>query len=152
MEKEKISSLKKIISSRLNRPMRYYLDTCTRCGLCYDTCHAYQGIPRKEYSPVGRAEVVRKLYKKHTRPSGFFFPYWGDATTFSDPVMDQVYEAAWSCTGCRRCMVNCPFGIDTGLIMGVAKHILIENGTAPEELVMLADAAVEKGKSIDQLA
>ncbi len=130
--------------------MRYYMDTCTRCGLCYDTCHAYNGIPKKEYSPVGRAEVVRKLYKKYTRLSGFLFPYWGDATKFDEAIMNEVYEAAWSCTGCRRCMVNCPFGIDTGLIMSVAKHLLIQNGTAPEELVMLADAAVEKGKSIDQ--
>jgi Fe-S oxidoreductase len=150
MEKEKISQLKKTIKSRLNRPMRYYMDTCTRCGLCYDTCHAFNGIPKKEYSPVGRAEVVRKLYKKYTRLSGFLLPYWGDATRFDDTVMNQVYEAAWSCTGCRRCMVNCPFGIDTGQIMGVAKQLLIENGTAPEELVMLADAAVEKGKSIDE--
>jgi Fe-S oxidoreductase len=124
MEKEKISQLKKTIKSRLNRPMRYYMDTCTRCGLCYDTCHAFNGIPKKEYSPVGRAEVVRKLYKKYTRLSGFLLPYWGDATRFDDTVMNQVYEAAWSCTGCRRCMVNCPFGIDTGQIMGVAKQLL----------------------------
>jgi len=150
MEKEKATELKKILKTRLNRPMRYYMDTCTRCGLCYDTCHAFQGIPKKEYSPVGRAEVIRKLYKKYTRPSGFLFPYWSDATKFSDTVMDQVFEAAWSCTGCRRCVVNCPFGIDTGMMMGVAKHLLVANGTAPEELVMLADAAVEKGKSIDQ--
>jgi Fe-S oxidoreductase len=150
MEKEKIKALKQILKKRLNRPMRYYTDTCTRCGICYDSCHAYYGIPKKEYSPVGRAEVVRKLYKKYTRLSGLLFPYWGDATRFSDPVLDRVYEAAWSCTGCRRCVVNCPFGIDTGQIMGVAKHLLIENGTAPEELVMLADAAVEKGKSIDE--
>jgi len=150
MEKEKISQLKKTIKSRLNRPMRYYIDTCTRCGHCYDTCHAFNGIPKKEYSPVGRAEVVRKLYKKYTRLSGFLLPYWGDATGFDDTIMNQVYEAAWSCTGCRRCMVNCPFGIDTGQIMGVAKQLLIENGNAPEELVMLADAAVEKGKSINE--
>lgn len=150
MEKEKITELKKILKSRLNRPLRYYMDTCTRCGLCYDTCHVYNGIPKKEYSPVGRAETVRRLYKKYTRPSGFLFPYWGDAVKFDDTVMEQVREAAWSCTGCRRCMVNCPFGIDTGQIMGVAKHLLVQNGTAPEELVMLADAAVEKGKSIEQ--
>jgi Fe-S oxidoreductase len=150
MDKEKTIELKKILKTRLNRPMRYYIDTCTRCGLCYDTCHAFNGIPKKEYSPVGRAEVVRKLYKKYTRPGGFLFPYWSDATKLSDTVMDQVYEAAWSCTGCRRCVVNCPFGIDTGQMMGVAKQLLIANGTAPEELVMLADAAVEKGKSIDQ--
>lgn len=150
MEKAKINVLKTILKSRLNRPMRYYVDTCTRCGLCYDTCHAYNGIPKKEFSPVGRAEVLRKLYKRYTRLSGILFPYLTDATEFSDTVMDQLYEAAWSCTGCRRCMVNCPFGIDTGMMMGVAKHLLVANGTAPEDLIMLADAAVEKGKSIDE--
>ena len=150
MEKQKIAELRKILTSRLNRPMRYYNDTCTRCGLCYDTCHAYQGIPEKIYSPVGRAEVVRKLYKKYTRLSGYLFPYWGDSTSFNDPVMDEAYKAVWSCTGCRRCVMNCPFGIDTALMMSVGKHLLIQNGTAPKELVMLADAAVEKGKSIEE--
>lgn len=149
MDKEKIKELKNTLKTRLNRPMRYYIDTCTRCGLCYDTCHAFNGLQKKEFSPVGRAEVLRKLYKKYTRLSGKLFPYMNDAAGFDDTVMDQLHEAAWSCTGCRRCTVNCPFGIDTGMMMGVAKHLLIVNGTAPEELVMLADAAVEKGKSID---
>ncbi len=150
MEKSQIKELKGILKSRYNRPMKYYIDTCTRCGLCYDTCHAYDGIPKKEFSPVGRAEVLRKLYKRYTTVSGLLFPYFTDAVGFSDKVMDQLHEAAWSCTGCRRCMVNCPFGIDTGMMMGVAKHLLVAYGTAPEELVMLADAAVEKGKSIDE--
>ncbi len=150
MEKEKIKELKGILKSRLNRPMKYYIDTCTRCGLCYDSCHAFNGIPKKEFSPVGRAEVLRRLYRKYTYPSGLLFPYFSDAAKFTDTLMDQLHEAAWSCTGCRRCVVNCPFGIDTGMMMGVAKHLLVSYGTAPEELVMLADAAVEKGKSIDE--
>lgn len=149
MDKQKISDFKKLIKARLNRPMRYYLDLCTRCGLCYDTCHVYQGIPKKEYSPVGRAEVVRKLFKKYFRPSGKLFPYWGDATTFDDTVMDELLEAAFSCTGCRRCMVHCPFGIDMPHLLSIAKVLLIGNETAPEELVMLSDAAVEKGESIE---
>ena len=150
MEKQKISEFKKLIKSRLNRPMRYYLDLCTRCGICYDTCHAYYGIPRKEYSPVHRAEVVRKIFKRHFRISGFLLPYWGDSTKLDDRVMDEVYEAAFSCTGCKRCTVHCPFGIDMPHILSIAKLLLIGNGTAPEELVMLAEAAVEKGKSIDE--
>ncbi len=149
MEKTQTRQLKKTIRRRLNKPMRFYLDLCTRCGLCYDTCHVYYGIPRKEYSPVHRAEVVRKIFKKYLRPSGALLPYWGDATPFSDSVMDELREAAFSCTGCRRCMVYCPFGIDTPHILSIAKVLLLENGTAPEELVMLADAAVEKGKSIE---
>ncbi len=149
MENQKIEEFKQLIKSRLNKPMRYYLDVCTRCGLCYDTCHAYYGIPKKEYSPVNRAEVVRKIYKKYFRPSGKFFPYWSDATEIDDNVMEQVYEAAFSCTGCRRCMMFCPFGVDMPHILSIAKLLLIANETAPEELVMLADGAVEKGKSID---
>jgi len=149
MEKEKTAAFKKVIKSRLNRNMRYYLDLCTRCGLCYDTCHVYQGIPKKEYSPVNRAEVVRKIFKKYFRPSGFFLPGWGDASAIDDHVLDELHEAAFSCTGCRRCMMYCPFGIDIPYILSIAKGILLENGTAPEELVMLADGAVEKGKSID---
>jgi len=150
MEQEKLMELKATIASRLNRPMRWHLDLCTRCGLCYDTCHAYYGIPRREYSPVGRAEVVRKIYKKYFRPSGRFFPSWGEATAIDDHVMDEVREAAFSCTGCRRCMMYCPFGIDMPHILSVAKLLLIANGTAPDELVMLADSAVEKGRSIDE--
>ena len=115
MEKEKALELKKILKTRLNRPMRYYVDTCTRCGLCYDTCHAFQGIPKKEYSPVGRAEVVRKLYKKYTRASGFLFPYGTDATKFDDTVMVQSEVTAaqfeeelkgkskFSCKGSLQC-------------------------------------------------
>lgn len=149
MEKEKIQELRQLVKSRLNRPMRYYLDVCTRCGLCYDTCHAYYGIPKKEYSPVNRAEVVRKVYKKYFRPSGFAFPYWGDATKLDERVMDELKEAAFSCTGCRRCMMFCPFGVDMPHILSIAKLLLIGYGNAPEELIMLADSAVEKGKSID---
>ncbi|HDP81408.1 MAG TPA: (Fe-S)-binding protein [Spirochaetes bacterium] len=148
MDKAKEVQFINTIKKRLNKPMRYYLDLCTRCGLCYDTCHVYYGIPKKEFSPVNRAETVRKVFKKYFRPSGSLLPYWGDAEKFSDRVMDELCEAAFSCTGCRRCMVYCPFGIDTPHVLSIAKTLLLENETTPEELVMLADAAVEKGKSI----
>ncbi len=151
MEKEKIREFRDVIRSRLSRPVRYYLDTCTRCGLCYDTCHAYQGIPRKEYSPVGRAEVVRKIYKRYFRPSGKLFPYWGDAMEIDDNAMAELLDAAFSCTGCRRCMMFCPFGIDMPQIFSIAKVLLLKNGTAPEELDMLADSAVMKGESVDEI-
>ncbi|MBP7584285.1 MAG: (Fe-S)-binding protein [Spirochaetes bacterium] len=150
MDIEKRKQLTALMKTRLNRPMRYYLDLCTRCGLCYDTCHVYQGIPKKEYSPVGRAEVVRRIYKKYFRPSGRLIPSWGDAKVIDDNSMNELLDAAFSCTGCRRCMVHCPFGIDTQHLMSMAKVLLIGNETAPEELVMLADSSVEKGKSIDE--
>jgi Fe-S oxidoreductase len=150
MDALKIEELKNTINNGVKRPSKYYLDLCTRCGLCYDSCHVYNGIPIKEYSPVGRAEVVRRIYKKYFTMAGRFFPSWGEATGIDDHVMDDLLQAAFSCTGCRRCMMYCPFGIDTPQILALAKLMLIENGTAPEELVMLADGAVEKGKMVDE--
>jgi Fe-S oxidoreductase len=43
----------------------------------------------------------------------------------------------------------CPFGIDTQAIQSIAKLLLIGNESAPEELSMLADASIEKGKHLE---
>jgi Fe-S oxidoreductase len=46
-------------------------------------------------------------------------------------------------------MMYCPFGIDTQAIQSIAKLLLIGNESAPEELSMLADASIEKGKQLE---
>jgi len=149
MEEEKRKKLLDLFRSKLDRPMQYYLDVCTRCGICKDACFAYASVPKTEYTPVWRAEVVRKIYKRYFKWTGKIFPFLGKNTEIDDEGMKQLYEAAYTCTGCRRCMVYCPFGIDTQAIQSVAKLLLIGNESAPEELSMLADASIEKGKSLD---
>ncbi len=149
MDKEKRKKLLDLFQSKLDRPMRYYLDVCTRCGLCKDACFAYASVPKVEYTPVWRAEVVRKIYKRYFKLSGRLFPFLGRSTAIDDEVMEQLYEAAYTCTGCRRCMMYCPFGIDTQAIQAIAKLLLIGNESEPEILSMLADTAIEKGKSLD---
>ena len=46
-------------------------------------------------------------------------------------------------------MVYCPFGIDTQLLMSIAKLLLIGASAEPEILSLLADTSIEKGKSLD---
>jgi hypothetical protein len=46
-------------------------------------------------------------------------------------------------------MVYCPFGIDTQLLMSIAKLLLIGASAEPEILSLLADTSVEKGKSLE---
>jgi Fe-S oxidoreductase len=149
VNKEKREKLLDLFRSKLDRPMRYYLDVCTRCGLCKDACFAYASVPKSEYTPVWRAEVLRKIYKRYFKLSGRLFPFWGNSTEIDDEVMKQLNEAAYTCTGCRRCMMYCPFGIDTQAIQSIAKLLLIGNESEPEILSMLADASIEKGKSLD---
>ncbi len=129
--------------------MRYYLDTCTRCGLCNEACFAYASIPKVEYTPSWRAEILRKIYKRYFTVGGRLFPSLIEGLELSDETMDLLYQAAYSCTGCRRCMMYCPFGIDTQAIQSIAKLLLIGNESEPEVLSMLADASVEKGRSVD---
>ena len=149
MDNEKRKKLLDLFQSKLDRPIRYYLDVCTRCGLCNDACFAYASVPKPEYTPVWRAEVVRKIYKRYFTLMGRLFPSWGDSTEIDDETMKQLNEAAYTCTGCRRCMMYCPFGIDTQAIQSIAKLLLIGNQSEPEVLSMLADASIEKGKSLD---
>ena len=68
----------------------------------------------------------------------------------SDHWMEKVYETAYTCTGCRRCMTYCPFGIDTGVIQGIAKMLLITADMEPKTLSMLADMSIAKGKTIEK--
>jgi Fe-S oxidoreductase len=149
MDKEKKKKLLDLFQSKLDRPMRYYLDTCTRCGLCKDACHTYASVPKVEHSPSWRAEVLRRIYKRNFTLTGKLFPKWVEGLDINDEVIDLLHEAAYSCTGCRRCMIYCPFGIDQQAIQSIAKLLLVGNESEPEILTMLADASIEKGKSID---
>ncbi len=143
------SQLRKLFETRLNGTMRMYLDTCARCGLCVESCHVYASMPEAKYTAVGRAEVIRKIFKRYFRMQGKFAPWLGEVLEFDETTLDMVKEAAWSCTGCRRCMVHCPFGIDTQQIMGIAKALLIGADRSQEILSMLADMSIAKGEGIE---
>lgn len=149
MDAQKIKQLKGVMSGKLNNAMRLYLDTCARCGICIDKCHVFASIPEIQNSPVFRAEVMRKLYRKYFKVEGKIAPVLGEVTKFEEQLWDKIYEAAFSCTGCRRCMIYCPFGIDTQLIMSLAKMLLIEADREPKTLTMLADMSIQKGKTIE---
>lgn len=133
--------------SKLNDAMRMYLDTCARCGVCIQSCHVYASLPELKYTAVHRAEVIRKLFKRHFKAQGRFWPSLGDSAELTDDMVDTIYQTAYSCTGCRRCMVHCPFGIDTQMIMSIAKLLLLTAGREPKVLSMLADMSIQKGKS-----
>ena len=143
------ATLINLFESKLNRAMRYYLETCTRCGTCVQACHVYASMGRVRDIAVYRAEVVRRLYRKYFTVRGKVWPALCEAKRLNDSALEELYEAAYSCTGCRRCMVYCPFGIDTQMIMSIAKLLLIGAGSEPEILTMLADMSVEKGASME---
>lgn len=143
------SELLKLFQSKLNRAMRFYLDTCTHCGVCTEACHVYASMGQTRYTSVYRHELIRRVYNKYFRRRGKIWPALNEAKVLDDMSMQELYDAAYSCTGCRRCMVFCPFGIDTQLVMSIAKLLIIGTGSEPEILSLLADTSIEKGKSLE---
>ncbi|MEE4265429.1 MAG: (Fe-S)-binding protein [Desulfobacteraceae bacterium] len=149
MDQKTRDDLLDLFQSKLNEAMRFYLETCTRCGVCTEACHVYASMGQVRYIAAYRGEIVRRLYKKYFKSRGKFWPSVGEAKELTEMAVEELFDAAYSCTGCRRCMVYCPFGIDTQMIMSIAKLLLIGANAEPEILSMLADTSVEKGKSLD---
>jgi Fe-S oxidoreductase len=149
MDQKTRDDLLNLFRSKLNEAMRFYLETCTRCGVCTEACHVYASMGQVKYIAAYRAEIIRRIYKKYFKGRGKFWPSVGEAKELTEMTVDELFEAAYSCTGCRRCMVYCPFGIDTQMIMSIAKLLLIGVNAEPEILSMLADTSIEKGKSFD---
>ena len=149
MDTDTRDTLITLFKDKLNEAMRFYLETCTRCGLCVEACHVYASMGNVKYIAAYRHEIVRRIYTKYFKGRGKLWPSLGEAKELTDMALEELYEAAYSCTGCRRCMLYCPFGIDTQMLMSIAKVLLIGANAEPEILTMLADMSVEKGKSID---
>jgi Fe-S oxidoreductase len=140
-----------LFEGRLSRQMLLNLETCSRCGLCTEACHAYASMPLVRHAPAWRAEVVRRIYKKYFTAKGRLLPRLGEARALTGSALEELGEAAWTCTGCRRCMVYCPFAVDTQQIMSIAKLLLIGAQAEPEILTMLADVSVSRGENVESI-
>jgi len=149
MDQKTREDLLKLFQGKLNEAMTFYLETCTRCGVCIEACHVYASMGQVRYIAAYRQEIVRRIYKKYFKARGKMWPSVGEAKELNEMALEELYEAAYSCTGCRRCMVYCPFGIDTQMIMSIAKLLLIGAHSEPEILTLLADTSIEKGRSLD---
>lgn len=149
MDSQQLTTLTGVIDKKMNRQLKQYLDICARCAICKDACHQYVGTGDFKYLPARRAELIRQVYKKYFTKSGEFAPALYEARDPDKNLLDELYDSAYACTGCRRCMYYCPFSIDTAWILSVAKAILIAAGKGNEMLGQLADAALFKGDNVE---
>ncbi len=144
---ETIELALKSLETQLNQPLEAALEACARCGICAEACHYYRAEPKVEHIPAYRAEQLRSVYRYEHDFLSRLFPAWTRARKLDETTLASLTEVAFSqCTLCRRCTVNCPLGVDTPLLMRAVRAMASAAGTAPEILVMLADAAIEKGR------
>ena len=105
---------------RGSRAFVNFMESCTRCGICLDKCHFFISTGDVNNSPVGRANLARKLYRKGNRLN-------------KDSVdLKRLYSYYYQCTECRRCSYFCPQGIDQAEITRNVRNILTEMGVVPD--------------------
>jgi len=106
------------------RSLRVYLDSCVKCGSCTDKCHYYLGTKDPKNMPVGRQDLMRKVYRRYFTLAGKLFPKLVGAEEFTEEVLTDWYSYFHQCSQCRRCSVFCPYGIDTAEISMAAREIM----------------------------
>jgi len=98
-------------------------EQCVECDVCSIYCQVYDVTKRESYGPLGKIRVARKI-------------------AHNEELSSEEYESIYLCTGCGRCIVNCPYLIDIPQIVRNVRVELKKRGMVPERLSRIADRII----------
>jgi Fe-S oxidoreductase len=84
------------------------------------------------YNPIVRTNLLRKLFRRHTTPTGKLLNLFNHQ--FEGTDLKALAENLYRCTICRRCSEFCTFKVDNALIVREGRVLLDSLGIAPREL------------------
>ncbi len=129
------------------RAMRMYMEMCVKCGTCASVCPVYYGKSEKRYNPAERTDLIRRIYRKYNTLSGRLFGGLAGAADFVPADLQDWQAIFYECTGCRRCAMFCPFGIDHSVITRKGRAILDKLGMTPETMARVVKISLETGNT-----
>ena len=122
--------------SNYRMALDHYSRVAARCSHCATTCQIYQATGNIEDIPCHRSELLLDVYRRHFTLGGMFKGRISGSGYLTDEKIQEMADAYWNCTACRRCALECPMGVDHGLITHLARYILSEIGIVPRALVV----------------
>lgn len=122
--------------SNYRTALEHYSHVISRCSLCATTCQIYQATGDPEDIPCRRSELLLDVYRRHFTLGGLIKGRISGKGYLTDEKIQEMADSFWNCTACRRCALECPMGIDHGLITHLGRYILSEIGIAPRALVV----------------
>ena len=130
---ERVRRAKKTFMDKLDSHMAVDLETCIHCGMCAEACHYYEATQDEKYSPVYKFDPLRRFYRRELSPMRWLFrPFTKDVTAEDLRTWQElVYDG---CTGCGRCDMMCPMGINISTLINVMREGLASAGLVPAEL------------------
>jgi len=128
-----------------------YSRTSAKCGRCATSCQVYQASQDWRDVPCYRTSLLLDVYKRHFTSSGQLRAKVLGDSTLTQAKIEEMAELFYRCTACRRCHMECPLGIDHGLITHLGRYALSEAGIAPKGLVVSVREQLE-GKTANTSA
>jgi len=129
------------------RAMRMYMEMCAKCGTCASVCPVYFGKSEKRYNPAERTELIRRIYNKYNTTAGRLFGGLVGAEDFDPADLEDWQQIWYECTGCRRCAMYCPFGIDHSVVTRKGRAILDKLGMTPDTMAKVVAISLETGNT-----
>ena len=112
-----------------------YAKVSAKCGRCAVSCQVYQVSNDSRDVPCYRTNLLLDVYKQYFSNNGGFRRF-ATGNALGNGKIDEMAELFYRCTACRRCSIDCPLGIDHGLIAHLGRYVLSEAGIAPKGLVV----------------
>lgn len=114
----------------------HYIRVSAKCSRCTTTCQVYQATGDPKDIPCYRSELLLSVYRRHFTLGGMLRGRVCGSGYLTDEKIQEMAESFYNCTACRRCVNDCPSGIDHGLVTHLGRYILSEIGIAPRALVV----------------
>jgi len=137
-----------VLEQKYTRPSFYHLDLCARCGACTKSCHMFVETQDPVHSPAYKLALLRRVHRRYFTVEGRIAPRVFKTIDLNEESLKEISRAMFECTGCRRCTVYCPCGVDPPWPVSDGRYLFLQSGAAPAMLTTLARDAVEKAKNI----
>jgi Fe-S oxidoreductase len=111
-----------------------YCASSAKCSRCVVTCPIYQVSQDPRDIPCYRAGLLLDTYKRHFTVGGWLKARVAGHRELTDETVEEMAELFYRCTACRRCSLECPLGLDHGLVTRLGRYILSMAGIAPKAL------------------
>ena len=137
-DEQRVARANNTFLARLDRRTAIDMDTCIHCGMCSEACHFFIATGDPRYTPAHKVEPLRRFYRREVSPLRWFYRPFVRKVDTDDlrEWRELVYEA---CTGCGRCDMLCPMGINISTGINVMREAIAAAGLAPAELAALQD-------------
>ena len=116
--------------------LEHYIKVSAKCSRCASSCHVFETTQDVKDIPCFRSELLLSIYRRYFSLEGSMYARIFGGFELTEEHIDQMAHSFWNCTACRKCVLECPSGIDHGLLTHLARYILAEMNLVPRALVI----------------